>query len=66
MVDVVLLRIYMRKARVTQKQLAKLLGIDEVTMSHRMHKRVFSTKEAALISKALLIDDPAQVFLNVE
>jgi DNA-binding XRE family transcriptional regulator len=56
----------MRKARITQKQLAKLLGISEQTMCKRLHNRVFSTKEAATIAKALSIKNPATVFLNPE
>jgi DNA-binding XRE family transcriptional regulator len=66
MVNVILLRTYMRKAKMTQKQLAKLLGISEQTMCKRLHQRVFSTKEAAMIAAALSIKNPATVFLNPE
>jgi DNA-binding Lrp family transcriptional regulator len=66
MVDVILLRTYMRKARVTQKQLAKLLGMSEQTMSNRLRQRVFSTREAAKIAEVLSIRNPATVFLNQE
>jgi DNA-binding XRE family transcriptional regulator len=66
MVNVILLRTYMRKARVTQKQLAKLLGISEQTMCKRLQQRVFSTREAVKIAAVLSIKNPAAVFLNPE
>jgi DNA-binding XRE family transcriptional regulator len=66
MVNVILLRTYMRKARITQKQLAKLVGISEQTMCKRLRDRVFSTKEAATIARVLSIKNPATVFLNPE
>jgi predicted XRE-type DNA-binding protein len=64
MVDVVLLRTYMHKARVTQKQLAKLLEIGKSTRSERLSKRVFRTKEAVTLTALLAIEDPVSVFLN--
>jgi transcriptional regulator with XRE-family HTH domain len=51
---------------VTQKQLAKLLGMSEQTMSNRLRQRVFSTREAAKIAEVLSIRNPATVFLNQE
>jgi transcriptional regulator with XRE-family HTH domain len=64
MVNALLLRTLMRKARVTQKQLAKLLGIDVTTMRRKIYEHGFSADEAATITAVLEIEEPEKVFLQ--
>lgn len=63
-VNVNLLKSYMVKAGYTQKELAKLLGISEQTLTRKLKKRVFGTDEAAKIVELLSIDDPKAVFFG--
>lgn len=63
-VNVNLLKSYMVKAGYTQKELAKLLGISEQTLTRKLRKRVFGTDEAAKIVELLNIDDPKAVFFG--
>lgn len=52
------------KAGVTQKQVAKAIGISEATMIRKMQKGVFGTDEAERITNFCKIEDPKTIFLT--
>ncbi len=50
------------KNGMTQKQVAKLLGMSEKTFISRMKRGVFGTDEAETMIKELHIEDPVSIF----
>ncbi len=54
------------KAGLTQKQVAKAIGMSEATMIRRLKKGVFGTDEAEKITNFLKIEDPSSVFLTTK
>lgn len=59
------LRSEMVKCGMTQKELAKSIGISENSLSRKMTgKREFTLKEATAICAVLHICDPANIFLR--
>lgn len=46
----------------TQKDVAKLVGISEKTFISRMQKGVFGTDEAEIMIRVLGIKNPAEIF----
>lgn len=59
-----LLKAEFAKAGVTQKQVAKAIGISEATMIRKMQKGVFGTDEAERITEFCKIEDPKTIFLT--
>jgi predicted transcriptional regulator len=51
---------------ITQKQLAKTVGISEKTFITKMKKGVFGTDEAQIIIDTLSITNPADIFFAKE
>lgn len=52
------------KAGVTQKQVAKAIGMSEATMIRRLKEGKFGTDEAEKITEFCKIEDPASIFLK--
>lgn len=51
---------------ITQKQLAKTVGISEKTFITKMKKGAFGTDEAQIIIDTLSITNPAEIFFAKE
>ena len=62
MLDRNALRAEMARNGLTQKELAKAIGISEKTFISRMKKGVFGTDEAQTMVELLHIDNPSTVF----
>lgn len=62
MLDRNALRAEMARNGLTQKDLAKAIGISEKTFISRMKKGVFGTDEAQTMVELLHIDNPTAVF----
>lgn len=56
------LRAMMAKRGVTQKELAKAIGISEASMCRKIKNGVFGTDEAAAIISFLKIEKPSNIF----
>lgn len=50
------------KNGLTQKEVARMIGISEKTFISRMHKGSFGTDEAEIMIRELKIKDPAKIF----
>lgn len=50
----------------TQKDVAKMIGISEKTFISRMHKGVFGTDEAEIMIRLLGIKHPVEIFFANE
>ena len=60
-----LLRAEMVKCGVTQKDLARLIGMSENSMTNKLSgKRCFTLDEATKIINVLHIENPAEIFLR--
>ena len=59
-----LLKAEIAKNGLTQKSVAKELGMSEQVFTRRLKKGVFGTDEAEKMIDLLQIDNPAQVFFN--
>lgn len=57
-------RACLARAGITQKELAKRIGIAEQTMTRKIKKGVFCTNEVEKIVRVLNIENPAQIFLG--
>ena len=62
MLDKNALRAEMARNGVTQKELAKTVGISEKTFIYKMKKGVFGTDEAQIMIDTLGIKNPADIF----
>jgi DNA-binding XRE family transcriptional regulator len=62
MLDKSALRAEMARRGITQKELAKKIGISEKTFITRMKNGVFGTDEAEIIIKTLSIANPQEIF----
>lgn len=62
MLDKNALRAEMARNGVTQKELAKTVGISEKTFISKMKKGVFGTDEAQIMIDTLGIKNPADIF----
>ena len=62
MLDKNALRAEMARNGVTQKELAKTVGISEKTFISKMKKGVFGTDEAQIIIDTLGIKNPSEIF----
>ena len=62
MLDKNALRAEMARNGVTQKELAKTVGISEKTFILKMKKGVFGTDEAQIIIDTLGIRNPSEIF----
>ena len=62
MLDVRALKAEMVRAGITQREMAKTVGISEKTFISRMKRGVFGTDEAQVIIDTLHIDNPATIF----
>lgn len=56
------LKAEMARNGITQKELAKVVGISEKTFILKMKKGVFGTDEAQIMIDFLHIQDPASIF----
>lgn len=61
-----LLKAEFAKAGVTQKQVAKAIGISEATLIRKLKAGKFGTDEAEKIVEFCKIEDPTTVFLTSE
>lgn len=66
MLNINALRAEMARKRITQKALAKSIGISEKTFISRMKKGVFGTDEAQIIVDTLNLSNPAEIFFANE
>lgn len=62
MIDVRELKAEMVRSNITQKELARKIGISEKTLISRLNKGVFGTDEAEIIVRELNITDPCRIF----
>lgn len=62
MLDRNALRAEMARNGITQKELAKTVGVSEKTFISKMKKGVFGTDEAQIIVDRLKIADPCAIF----
>lgn len=62
MLDKNALRAEMARKGITQKELAKTVGVSEKTFISKMKKGVFGTDEAQIIIDALEISNPCAIF----
>ena len=62
MLDRNALRAEMARKGITQKELAKTVGVSEKTFILKMKKGVFGTDEAQIIVETLKIADPCSIF----
>lgn len=62
MLDRSALKAEMARNDITQRELAKKIGISEKTFISRMKRGVFGTDEAQVIVEVLKIKDPAAIF----
>ena len=62
MLDRNALRAEMARNGVTQKELAKAIGISEKTFISRMRRGAFGTDEAQVIVKVLKLKNPTPIF----
>ena len=62
MLDRNALRAEMARNGITQKELAKIVGVSEKTFILKMKKGVFGTDEAQVIVDTLKIADPCSIF----
>lgn len=56
------LRAEMARKGITQRELAKIVGVSEKTFIMKMKKGVFGTDEAQIMIDFLEIQDPAAIF----
>ena len=64
MVNVAELRAELARKQLTQKELAKRIGISEQTLSRRMKTKVFGSDEIEKIIRVLDVKDPISIFLT--
>ena len=62
MLDRNALRAEMARNNVTQKELAKAIGISEKTFISRMKRGVFGTDEAQIMVETLNLKNPVDIF----
>ena len=62
MVDTNALRAEMSRFGITQKAMAKILGVSEKTLYLKMKSGVFNTDEAQIMVETLHITRPADIF----
>lgn len=62
MLDRNALRAEIVKNGLTQKDVAKMIGISEKTFISRMSKGVFGTDEAEIMIRELKIENPVRIF----
>ena len=62
MLDKNALRAEMARNGITQKELAKMVGISEKTFILKMKKGVFGTDEAQIMIDTLGIKNPSEIF----
>ena len=65
-VNIAELRAELARKQLTQKQLAKLIGMSEQTLSRRMKTRVFGSDEIEKIIRVLDLKDPVGIFFSCE
>ena len=53
------------KNGLTQAELAKRLGMSEVTFSRKLRRDKFGTDEAKLMTEILNIDNPLEIFFEM-
>ena len=66
MVNVAELRAELARKQLTQKELAKRIGISEQTLSRRMKTKVFGSDEIEKIIRVLDVKDPISIFFDRE
>lgn len=66
MVNVSELRAELARKELTQKELAKLIGMTEQTLSRRMKAKVFGSDEIEKIVRVLELKDPIKIFFAHE
>lgn len=64
MVNVAELRAELARKQLTQKELAKRIGISEQTLSRRMKTKVFGSDEIEKIIRVLDVKDPISIFFD--
>lgn len=62
MIDIASLRAEMTRYGITQKQMAKSIGISPRTFSNKMKKGVFGSDEIEQMIQILKIKDPVSIF----
>ena len=62
MVDIEKLRHLLAQRGYSQRELAKMLGISERTLSKRMRERKFHSQEMQIKASALYMENPEQIF----
>lgn len=60
------LRGLLAEKRITQKEMAKKIGITPKTFYDKMNKGIFRSDEIEIMIETLEIDDPADVFFAKE
>lgn len=60
------LRGLLAEKRITQKEMAKKIGITPKTFYDKMNKGIFGSDEIEIMIETLEIDDPADVFFAKE
>lgn len=63
MVDTAKLRGIIAERGLSQRQVAKEIGLSERTFYRKMQSGVFGTDEASALTDALSIPNPAEIFL---
>jgi transcriptional regulator with XRE-family HTH domain len=63
MVDTAKLRGIIAERGLSQRQVAKEIGLSERTFYRKMQSGVFGTDEAVMLTEALSIQNPAEIFL---